>query len=65
MPPREGRAYSVLSSRTEHLSGNSLELAVVDPNTLRVRAELRYCDLIKVWFDDNRLVELVPAGCPG
>lgn len=64
LPPQEGRAYTVLSSRTEHLSGNSLELAVVDPNTLRVRAELRYCDRIRVQFDDERLVELVPVGCP-
>jgi hypothetical protein len=65
LPPQAGSAYTVLSTRTEHLSGNSVALEAVDPNTLRVRIEARYCDRIKVQFDDDRVVELVPAGCEG
>jgi hypothetical protein len=65
LPPRAGSSYTVLSTRTEHLSGNRIALEVVDPNTLRVRIDVRYCDRIKVQFDGDRVVELVPAGCDG
>jgi len=65
LPPSEDRAYTVLSTRTEHLSGNSVSLEVVDPNTLRVRVGARYCDRIRMQFGNDRVVELVPAGCPG
>ena len=65
LPPREGSAYTVLSTRTEHLSSNSVSLEVVDPNTLRVRVDATYCDRIRMQFDNDRVVELVPAGCPG
>ena len=65
LPPSEDRAYTVLSTRTEHLSGNSVSLEVVDPNTLRVRVGAHYCDRIRMQFGNDRVVELVPAGCPG
>jgi len=65
LPPKEASAYTVLSTRTEHLRGNSVELEVVDPNTLRVRVDLRYCDRVRIQFDDGRLVELFAEGCPG
>jgi hypothetical protein len=65
LPPKEASAYTVLSTRTEHLRGNSVELEVVDPNTLRVRVDLRYCDRVRIQFDDGRLVELLAQGCPG
>lgn len=65
LPPQEASAYTVLSTRTEHLHGNAVSLTVVDPNTLRVRVDLRYCDRVKIQFDDGRLVELVPEGCRG
>ena len=65
LPPKEASAYTVLSTRTEHLRGNSVDLEVVDPNTLRVRVDLRYCDRVRIQFDDGRLVELLAQGCPG
>ncbi len=65
LPPVKGTAYTVLRTRTEHLRGNSATLEVVDPNTLRVRVDVRYCDQIKIRFDDDRLVELIPYGCRG
>lgn len=65
LPPQDGTPYTVLRSRTEHLRGNSATLKVVDPNTLRVRVDIRYCDRIKIQFDDDRLVELLPQGCRG
>jgi hypothetical protein len=64
LPPRDGRAYTVLQSRTEHLCGNSVTLEVVDPNTLRLQVKLRYCDPVKVQFDEGRRVELLAQGCP-
>jgi hypothetical protein len=36
---------------------------VVDPNTLRVQVKLRYCDPVKVQFDEGRRVELLAQGC--
>ena len=55
----------MLSSRTEHLRGNRVDLEVVDPNTLKLRIDVRFCDRIRIEFDDGRSVELVPVGCPG
>lgn len=63
LPPEGDTAYTVLSSRTEHLRGNSVSLEVVDPNTLRVRIDVRYCDRFKIQFDGGRVVELIPEGC--
>lgn len=65
LPPRADQPYTVLSSRTEHQHGNRVSLAVVDPNTLRVRVDARQCERIRIRFDEGRLVELVPAGCDG
>lgn len=65
LPPEGDTAYTVLSSRTEHLRGNAVSLEVVDPNTLRVRVEVRYCDRFKIQFDGDRVVELIPEGCRG
>jgi len=65
LPPDKGSAYTVLRTRTEHLRGNSAVLEVVDPNTLRVRVDVRYCDRIRIQFDDDRMVELIPRGCRG
>ena len=65
LPPREGRPHTVLQSRTKHLRGNSVALDPVDPNTLRVRVRIRYCDPVKIQFDEGRRVELVAQHCPG
>ena len=65
LPPGEGRPFTVLTTRTEHQRGNRVTLKMVDPNTLRVRVNVRYCDLIRLRFDSERTVELIPAGCPG
>ncbi len=65
LPPREGRAHTVLQSRMEHLRGNSVTLEPVDPNTLRVRVRIRYCGPVKIRFDEGRRVELVAQHCPG
>ena len=65
LPPREGGAYTVLSSRTQHLRGNTVTQQVVDPNTLRIRIDVRGCDRISMQFDAGRSVELIPAGCGG
>jgi len=64
LPPRQDVAYTVLSTRMRHLRANHVALAVEDPNTLRLRADLRHCDLIRIEFDDDRVVELTPSGCP-
>ena len=64
LPPRDGEPYSVLSTRTEYPRGNRLALSVEDPNTLRVRADLRHCGRIRIRFDDDRVVDLLPEGCP-
>ena len=65
LPPRDGQANSVLRTRTEHLRGNRVTLKAVDPHTLEVEVEARYCDRIDMRFDDGRSVELIPLGCPG
>lgn len=65
LPPLPDRPYTVLSSRVEHRRGNQVTLEVVDPNTLRVQLDARYCDRVRMQFDGDRRVELVPAGCPG
>jgi hypothetical protein len=63
LPPVTDHPHTVLRTRTEHLRGNHVKLEVVDPNTLKLRVQARYCDRIRVGFDDGRVVELVPAGC--
>lgn len=63
LPPQDGRPHTVLTTRTEHRRGNQVTLRVVDPNTLRVRLQLRFCDQVKMEFDGGRVVELVPVGC--
>ncbi len=65
LPPSEGLAHTVLSTRIEHQRVNGITLDVVDPNTLRLRVQARSCDLFKLQFDDGRVVRLLPAGCGG
>ena len=64
LPPLADSPYTVLGTRTEHLRGNRVTLEVVDPNTLQVRVDARFCDVIGIAFDSGRQVELIPQGCP-
>ena len=64
LPPLADTPYTVLGTRTEHLRGNRVTLEVVDPNTLQLRVDARYCEVIGVAFDSGRQVELIPQGCP-
>lgn len=65
LPPREGQPHTVLRSRTSFRRGNKVTLSVIDPNTAEITVEARYCDRVTVTFEPERVVELVPAGCPG
>lgn len=65
LPPDADHSFTVLSTRTRHQRGNRVTLELVDPNTLKVRVDARICDRIRMRFDSERTVELVPAGCAG
>lgn len=62
-PPLPDHPHTVLRTRIEHLRGNHVNLQVVDPNTLKLDIEARYCDRMRIGLDDGRVAELIPAGC--
>lgn len=70
LPPREGQPHTVLRSQVSYRRGNRVALSVIDPNTAEITVEARFCDRVTVTFEPQafearRVVELIPAGCPG
>lgn len=63
VPPTPTQAMTALSTRTRHTRGNSVDITFVDPNTLRVVIEARWCSPIRIAFDDGREAELLAARC--
>jgi hypothetical protein len=55
---------TALQTRTRHIRGNSVDITFVDPNTLRIVIEARWCSPIRIAFDDGREAELLAARCP-
>lgn len=63
VPPTDRHAMTALTTRTRHIRGNSVDIEFVDPNTLRVVVDARWCSPVRVAFDDGREAELVPTPC--
>lgn len=65
LPPTDGRPHTVLHSKVSYRKGNNVTLTVIDPNTAEITVDARFCDRVTFVFQPERVVELVPAGCPG
>jgi hypothetical protein len=63
LPPTATHAMTARSTRTRHIRGNSVDITFVDPNTLRVVIEARWCSPIRIAFDDGREAALLSARC--
>jgi hypothetical protein len=65
LPPWPDQPHTVLRSRISYPRGTRVDLSVIDPNTAEITIETRGCGPVSVSFDDGRVVDLLPQGCPG
>jgi hypothetical protein len=63
LPPAADQAYTAVNVQTRRIRDNHVDIDFVDPNTLDVVLEARWCLPTTLTFDDGREAELVAAGC--
>ena len=64
--PRRGESKTVTQIKTERHPLSEIEVKVIDPNTILMKATPASCDRIKLTFDGGRKAVLRPAGaCSG
>ncbi len=63
VPPRAQQGATVGEVRTQRPGTTELQVATIDPNTLRVQLTTTGCAPVKVTVADGRRAHLRPAGC--
>lgn len=64
--PRRSESKTVTRIKTERHPLSEIEVKVIDPNTVKLKASPASCDRIKLTFDGGRKAELRPAdSCTG